>query len=168
MCPSNRSGDGDILQSNMVENGWRLIRPIRRCSWRFAPLRLLHHPSEGENLFSPRLGLMKVYVFLRKPEKNCGSHSLDASLNAALGNHSDRRETTPTNTAGSRGQCPLVGVQGVKPPGYSAIFKAISIIWVKVLRTSSGVQPSPVKGLSEIVRSASAFLPARAAFRYRA
>ena len=49
-----------------------------------------------------------------------------------------------------------------------AISSAISIIWVKVSRTSWGLKDSPVNTLSEIVSSDRAFFPARAAFRYRA
>ena len=73
-CQHNfMSLDGDILQSNTVEIGSGHCPAIRRCSWRFAPLRLLHQYKAGREFILSRTCLMKVYVVLRKPENNCGS-----------------------------------------------------------------------------------------------
>ena len=89
---------------------WALpgARSARR-SQRFAQLRFLHQKSRRENLFSRGLYLMKVYVFLRETEKNCGSCLLAASLQQNWETTLTGRETPVTNTMGSRGLSPLAG-----------------------------------------------------------
>ena len=73
--------------------------------------------------------------------------------------------------------CPLIFGKGLSESTYDsdvfrpfdyAISSAISIILVKVFWRSSAGSASPVIRLSEMVSSASAFLPAAAAFRYSA
>ena len=90
---------------------WALpgARTARR-SQRFARRRLLHQKSRRENLFSRGLYLMKVYVFLRFPEKNCGSCLLAMSLQQHWETTLTERKHLRPKWWGAGGLSPCLGV----------------------------------------------------------